>query len=393
MNLVFLLIFIPLSWLRTSSVRAVALLGSVVIALCASCSKPKEDQSIRYRHSLVRADEAETDSMIKQLEHRLTTPMATALDRADLAELYYRRSDLSRSEQLATEALAAMPSPAAALTLAKIANAKHRFRDAVTLAAHAKGAERHIVIATAYVALGELAQATTAANEAVNRKPTTASYLMRALVMQAQGRDADAALDFARAVEHEQAGDLDEAARLRALWARFSLRRGDNARANALLAEALRIVPEHPMALGLRGELALRVGDRTAAKKLFERAFAASRQTRFLIELARAQSGADADRTRAVAERLLRNDLEADGFGHQLELVELLTDRGRPGDLAEAISRGGAELQMRRSAEAHFQLARALAKAGRRDEARDELQRALATGVHDLRMQELAATL
>lgn len=331
--------------------------------------------------------------MIKQLEHRLTTPMATALDRADLAELYYRRSDLSRSAQLATEALAAMPSPAAALTLAKIANAKHRFRDAITLASHANGAERHIIIATAYVALGQLAQATTAADEAVNRKPTTASYLMRALVMQAQGRDADAALDFARAVEHEQAGDLDEAARLRALWARFSLRRGDNARAHALLAEALRIVPEHAMALGLRGELALRTGNRTAAKKLFERAFAASRQPRFLIELARAQSGTDADRTRAVAERLLRDDLEADSFGHQLELVELLTDRGRPDDLAEAISRGRAELQLRRSAEVHFQLARALAKAGRRDEARDELQRALATGVHDLRMQELAATL
>lgn len=326
--------------------------------------------------------------MIEQLEQRLTTPTATVFDRADLAEIYYRRSKFARAEQLATETLAVIPSPSATLTLAKVANTRHQFRHAIELALHAggKGAGPYIVIATAYLALGDLDAATSAAETAVAHKPTTGSYLMRALVMQGRGKDIEAERDFARAVEREQAGDLDEAARLRTLWGRFALRRGKLDRARALFAEATRIVPDYPMALGLQGELAVRTGDRARAAKLYERAFAVSRQVRYLIDLSRVQREAEADATRAQAERLLRADLEADNFGHQLELVELLTDRGQPADLVEAVTRGRAELTMRGSAEAHFQLARALARAGQGDEAQAQLEMALATGIHDVRM-------
>jgi len=64
-----------------------------------------------------------------------------------------------------------------------------------------------IIFATAHLALGELAEAGDAAQAALSIKPDSNGYLMRALVMQAQGRDAEAALDFTRAARAEEPGD------------------------------------------------------------------------------------------------------------------------------------------------------------------------------------------
>ncbi|HTL34960.1 MAG TPA: hypothetical protein VL326_17645 [Kofleriaceae bacterium] len=350
---------------------------------------------------------AELDSTIDALEQRIKDKIASPFDLADLAEAHFQSAQLSgdqeeldRAEALARQSLAILPYPnGVAVVLAKIESSRHEFREAIRIAdayaAHKPSASAEIVLASANLALGELDAATDAADKAVATKPDASSYLMRALVLQARGRDGEAARSFTRAVEHELPGDVQESARARALWARFLIRRGELAGARMLADEALRIVPDHPLALAQKAEIALRTGKLKEARDGFERAFATSRQVRYLIDYARAQElskdRAGAESSRAQVEKLIRAELSTRGTGHKLDLVEVLVDRGSSADLAEAIELGRQELEHRPSADTRFQLARALYRSGNRDEAKTQIEAALATGVHDVRLTELAA--
>lgn len=347
---------------------------------------------------------------IKGLEKRVADKTASAFDLGDLAEDYVKRAliagdpdDFKRARGLVDESLRQLPTGNGAILIrAKIANAHHEFREAITIAEEflkqrpSEGAE--MILATAYLALGELPAANAAVESAVANKGDPGAYLMRGIVLEAEGREAEAAFDFRHAIELESAGDIEEAARTRALWGRFLLRRGDLDGAKIVLDEALRIAPDTALALAYRAELALRTGQLDRAKQGFERAFVVSRQVRYLIDLARAQElagdKAGADSSRAQVEKLVREDLAENGVGHKLDLVEVLTDRGTAKDLAEAITLGKEELEHRPSANTHFQLARALYRGGAQlDDARAQIQAALASGVRDARIYELAARL
>lgn len=401
-----------------TSYKVFAAFGIVALALgCRNrpapaprASEPTIDAAqVHYRFAIASPPMTTLASTIRELEGRVNVPTVTPFDLADLAEAYFRRAqldgdpdDYTASEAMANRSLAILPAPnAARLTLAKLASAQHSFRDAIAIGrehlGHDGGAATQLVIASAHLAVGELADASVAAEAAVATTPSSATYLMRGLVMQAQGRDAEAEFDFARAVEVEVNGDPREAARVRILWGRFLLRRGDLDGAAVLFAEALRIMPGHPLALGQRAELSLRRGRIDEARAGFEEAFAASRQLRYLIDLSRAQElagdGAGATSSRAQVERMVRAELESHGSGHQLELVELLVDRGARADLAEAVALAREELERRPSADTRFQLARALAGTEARDEALAQVRAALATGARDARIYELASRL
>lgn len=372
--------------------------------------------AVRYRHALASTtlSHEDLDAGIATLTARVATT-ASPIDLTELADLHFRRAkltgnpdDYSKSEQLAERSVAILPSPnGAVLVLAKLANNRHEFPRAIELARqHTRGRSPGALtaLATAHLALGQLVEATTAAEALVMAQPTSAAYFMRALTLQAQGRDDEAAFDFGRAALAEEAGDVQEAARLRALWARFLLRRGNLDGAAQLLDEALRIAPGHPLALAQRGELALRTGEMRQAVALFEQAFAASRQVRYLIDQARALDLAGdkpaAEALRGQVERLVRAELKDGGLGHRLDLIEILVDRAislnapvTPALLAEAIELGRLELAHRGSAETRYQLARAFAAAGDTAAAAEQVQAALAVGTREPQLYELAARL
>lgn len=361
----------------------------------------------RYRFAIAGLRD-DTSDTIRELEARVAE-LASPFDLGELAELYLRRAqregdpkDYDAAEAAARRSLVVLRTPnGAVLTLAKLANTRHQFREAIALAreqlAQKRSAAPYVVMATSYLALGELAAAADAATTALAIKPDGNGYTTRALVLQAQGRDAEAAADFAHAASIEQYGDPLGAARLRALWGRFLLRRGELAGAARLLDEALRLAPELPLAVAYQGELALRAGDPDEARAKLEQAFAASRQVRYLIEQARAQEvggdAAGADAVRAQVEQIVRGELGSGGLGHRLDLVEVLVDRGGATRLGEAIALARSEVAQRPSADARFQLARALGRAGKLDDALGQLDAALATGARDARVYELAAEL
>jgi tetratricopeptide (TPR) repeat protein len=382
---------------------------------------------VHYRFAIAGADSrAEITGRIAALDKRVASESKSPFDLEELAQQYLRRAQLDEdrrdyeiAETMARRSLDVLRTPnPALLTLAKLATVRHDFRTAIALTtehmAQRRTAGAYIILATAHLALGELTTAAKDCDAALAIKPDGGSYLTRALVRQAQGRDVDAAADFAHAAALEEPGDPHGAARSRALWARFLLRRGDYAGTKLVLDEALRIVPGLPLAVAFSGELALRTGDPEAAGRLFERAFASSRQVRYLIDEARAEELAGdlagADTLREQVETIVRGELGEGGLGHRLDLVEVLVDRisatlrvaARPGEagafdrgakLDEAIGLAQTELARRPSADVRFQLARALACAGRTDEAWAQIDAALATGAREAQLFELAARL
>ncbi len=364
---------------------------------------------VHYRFPIGKAtdDRAEMASTIAALEKRVAAFDKSPFDYNELAEQYLRRAqvdgdkaDYDTAERDARASLAIIRNPnGGLLTLAKVLSARHDFREAIALAnehlAQKPTAGAHAIIATAELALGELPQALDAANAALVIKPETTNYMMRALIFEAQGRDAEAAFDFARAASVEAFGDAQGSAHLRALWGRFLLRRGDYAGAKLVIDESLRIIPDFPLAIAQRGELALRTGHAKDAAALFEQAFVASRQVRYLIDQARAQELAGdrpgADGLRDQVETIVRGELEAGGLGHRLDLVEVLVDRNAK--IPEAIALAREEVERRPSAVSRYQLARALARNGDKDGASAQVQAALASGAHEPELYELASRL
>src|SRR6185436_4869122 len=71
----------------------------------------------------------------------------------------------------------------------------------------------------------------------------------------------------------------------------------------------------------------------------------------------------------------------------------VLIDRGGRAQLAEAVALAREEAARRGSWEVRYQLARALARSGARDEALREVEAALATGAREAQLYALAADL
>ena len=408
--------------LLCSGGAVVAAIASVAIAIGARRPAPPslpppsvlapDPQVVRYRYPIAGAEQdapaADLDSDITALAARTATPAGSPMDFAALADLYLRRAkltgdrkDYDASEAAAKRSLELMSTQnGAVLVLAGLASARHDFRRAIELARqHTQGRSTGalMALATAHLALGEHAEASAAAEGLVTALPDAAAYLMRALVMEAQGRDAEAAFDFARAAADDEPGDLQEPARRRALWGQFLIRRGELAGARLVIDEALRLAPGHPLALQQDGELLLRTGHTKEARARFEQAFAASRQVRYLIDQARALDVAGdrpgADALRGQVEKLVRPELSEGGLGHRLDLAEVLIDRGAPADLDEAMALAREEVSRRPSAPARFQLARALARTGNPGEALRQVQAALALGAREAQIYELASRL
>lgn len=383
-------------------VTAAALVGALAVLLVPVKSLRRQatlypgDAAIRYRFATGR--EAVVPNSLPALEERVKKQPG-ALELAELAGMYFdqghKSGDLSwydKAEATAKESLKKLATPnAAKLTLAKIADARHDFREAIRLAKEAlneKGSAGAIaVLVSSYLALGDLREAAIYADMAIEKRPDSGGYLMRALVLSAQGRDEEANFDFGRALVVEDLGAVEESARTRALWGRFLARRGEYAGAGALFDEALRIHPNDHLALALKGDMELRRGRYREAAALLIDAFTASKQMRYLIHYARAKA-LSGDATAAAdleaqAEALMRKELGEKTYGHRLDLAELLLDRARPADIAEAVALTESELSLRQSAEAYAMRARALFAAGRADEAADAVRAVLRTGVRD----------
>ncbi|HEU4732828.1 MAG TPA: hypothetical protein VFT22_33265, partial [Kofleriaceae bacterium] len=180
-------------------------LGALVAAAVATCRLHRratwagglasDPAAVHYRYAIQPpAIAPDAAGAIAALEARVQE-MASPFDLAELADLYLRKAqqdgdpaDYKAADAMARRSLALLPDPnPAVLTLARLADARHEFREAIELArrSRARSAGAQIILATAHLALGELSAAAEAADAAIALKPDSAGHLMRALVMQA----------------------------------------------------------------------------------------------------------------------------------------------------------------------------------------------------------------
>ncbi|MBC7545012.1 MAG: hypothetical protein H7338_19990 [Candidatus Sericytochromatia bacterium] len=335
------------------------------------------------------------------LQRRIAANPTGWLDLVGLAHVYMGQAratgDLSwylLADQAARRSLVnhVRANHGAKLVLLNISIAKHDFISARRLvsevALQAPGNPDLLAASVSlYLATGDVAQAALAAEALVRLEPSSGALTQRALVRIAQGRDAEAIADFQAAVAREQAGAPAASALTRAWWGRLHASRGRLEAAFDLYGEALRLQPESAVILGLSADLELHAGQYAKAATHYEQAFRHSQGPACLIGLAKIKTRQGdlqaAGRLQADAEAQLRQDLKDGGYGHRRDLARLLLTRGRAGDDLEALALMAVETQFRHDPETLAVQAWALTRAGRWPEARQAVQRALASGVRD----------
>jgi tetratricopeptide (TPR) repeat protein len=342
-------------------------------------------------------------------QERISQNPEDGLERASLAQAYLKMAratgDASwylQAEQTARRSLSNLPfsNYGAVLALARVAEARHDFKEAIALAQQVlqeqPGNENALsTLVTANLAMGKVDEASQAADTLVNRIPTLGSLTLRALVNQAQGKDEAAIQDFQQALAAEEPEEAGSSAWARTMLGRFYFKRGNHELAGQLYREALRILPRYPQALVSLAELETRLGRYKSAERHYSQVFISPEYPNVfdhvalhgmarMKELQGDQSGAKEQRDRA--ETLLRQHLDLNSFGHRRELARLLLESEESQDTAEALSLMQAEVRLRRDPETLDTLAWALFRSGRWREAKAAMREALRWGIRDAGM-------
>lgn len=393
--------------------RWVAPVGALLAALGAAWafSIPKEPDPRIAPYRFAGSKPTEPGAEIAFLEKRVARDPNGGLDLASLARLYLAQArrtgdagGFAKAEATARRSLANLTvnNEGAKLVLARLAEARHDFPEAVRLArevlkARPGDSDAKGILVTSNLALGRLDEAEGDADEIIDRIPTLGAHALRALVMEARGRDLEALYDYSKAIAVEDVGEVEASAWVRTLLGRFHARRGRPDLAREYYEEALRIVPAYPQTLGLLAELEARAGAFDRAEAYYEAAWKRLPELSFLVDRAgvKASRGdvAGAASLYAKAEKLLRQDLATGAYGHRGELVHLLLNRGRPEDVPESVALAREEALQRRDAGTLGTLAWALSQARQWNDAREAARQALRTGIRDAELFHRAGTI
>jgi tetratricopeptide (TPR) repeat protein len=340
------------------------------------------------------------DLEIDAYQRRLKLNPGAALDRTLLAKAYLQKARRSgtkwfdAAEKEAQESLAQLPqgNPQAKLVLAQVHQARHEFDRSIALAQEARrerpgSVEALSVLIQGYLGRGRVAEAATLADELIFRFPSMSAYQTRGQVMTAWGREREAIYSLSRAIELEEPGDPEDSSRVRAFLGRLHLARGRLEPARDLLKEALRIDPQDSLAHGLLGDLELRERHFTEAETRYSAAFQISREAGYLVKKARAKrllGNPEAARVLvSEAERILREELARNSYGHRRQLALLLLERRERGDSKEALALLEEETLLRRDGETLSALGRALGAEHRWKEAQSVVAEAIRSGAED----------
>ncbi|WP_373535134.1 hypothetical protein [Microcoleus sp.] len=339
-------------------------------------------------------------------QQRLAVDSRSGLNRAALAGVYLKMARATGeggwfllAEQAAERSIADLPfdNKGALLVLARIAEARHDFASALRLAKQV-GFNNEDAIAlsvTSNLAMGKISEANTAAETLVNRIPNLGSLTLRALVREAQGRDAEVLQDYRQAMVAEEPGEIAGSARARSLLGRFYARRGQFVQAKALFLESLRLVPRNPLALIYLADLETNQGNYREAEASYSKvsAYAGGAATVYdrLVDRGMARvkelqgDASSSKRLRDKAEAGLRQEQASGtrGFGHRRDLASLLLEKGRSQDVAEALLLMQDEVKIRRDAVTLDIYAKALSSTGEWQKADRVMAEIMRSGIRD----------
>jgi tetratricopeptide (TPR) repeat protein len=404
-------------------ITAIALvgIGSLIAIYSIPASTPRPNSIWKYRFA-----RPEVGSITKNIrqeiafhQQKIQQQPTAGLERAALAQNYLKMARATGesswyllAEQMAEESLAQLPvhNYGAVVVLARVATAKHEFKQALALLKQLPPeAEALSLLTTSHLALGDVTTARKAADTLVQKLPTLGNLTLKALVEVAQGENLAAMQDFKAAIAAEEPEELESSAWVRTLLGRLYYKRGQLQQAAELYQSALEILPRYSPALLNLAELAVRqwqadptqTKDRERAIELYDRFLIINQQAPTVYDhtalrgLARVQQlqgdlvKANQTRVRAIAK--LRSDLN--GFGHRRELAQLLIERGQGKDLTEALALMQAEINTRQDPETWDTLAAAYFQLGQIPAAQQAIESALKSGLKDPAITDRAAAI
>ncbi len=228
---------------------------------------------------------------------------------------------------------------------------------------------------------GRLKEAIVAYQTMVDLRPDLQSFSRIAHVRWLTGDLAGAIEMMQAAVSASSPRDADSAAWVNSRLATLQLHSGETEAAQQACEAALELRPNYPPSLLLRGKMALQQDDFDVAITDLQNAAQQNPLPEYQWALAEALRAAGRESEAAAAENLIATRGEA---ADPRTLSLYLATRGENPDLAVRLAEQ--ELKQREDVFTHDALAWAWAAAGRLDEARPHLERALAEGTKDARL-------
>jgi tetratricopeptide (TPR) repeat protein len=405
-------------------ITATALVGigiSIAIFNSVPTSNTRPDSIWKYRFARPEAGSV-TKNIRREIafhQQKIQQQPTAGLERAALAQNYLKMARATGesswyllAERMAQESLEKLPfgNNGAIIVLAKVATAKHEFKQALALLKQLPPeVEALSLLTTSHLALGNVTTARKTADTLVQKLPTLGNLTLKALVEVAQGDDLAAMRDFKAAITAEEPEELESSAWVRTLLGRLYYKRGQLQQAEELYQSSLEILPRYSPALLNLAELSVRQWqadptqskDRERANELYDRFFIVNQQAPTTYDhvalrgLARVQQlqgdTIKANQTWEKAIAKLRSDLT--GFGHRRELAQLLMERGQRQDLSEALTLMQAEITTRQDPETWDTLAAAYFELGQLPAAQQAIESAMKSGLRDPAITDRAAVI
>src|SRR3989475_12169739 len=232
----------PASWRRRrtwsrplGAMGAGTLLVLVILFWAHAAATPRSAYHYRFERAPRGAVKQALQGEIEFYQARLTYDPNSGLNLSALAGAYLRMAratgDLSwylLAEQTAQRSLASLPfqNNGALIVLARVAEARHDFQQAIRLARRAGNTEALSIIITSNLAMGKIDEAARAAGALIQGGAGLTSYTLRSLVELAQGKDEAALADLQRAIASEEPGEGGRSVWARTLLGRLDYRRG-----------------------------------------------------------------------------------------------------------------------------------------------------------------------
>ena len=282
------------------------------------------------------------------------------MEQAELAGLYLQKgklrqqtSELAKAKAWAETSLKVYPNNMARVILADLLQMEHRFEESLAILGQVlweepNQAEARMLAVRALLAQGKVEQAQQVL-EPVAAGPVFAFRFLQGQILEARGEPDQAADVYQETLGLERAvGSASESARLRAVWARLELNRGNLDRAAELLQAAQAIGVELPLVDSQRVRLAVARGDDKEAARICREAFALYQDPSFLLQLAdilkaQGQAAEAAKNYQAVADLVKGHPM-----GHERDAAKALLELDPQAHKGEILALMTAELARRR---------------------------------------------
>lgn len=237
------------------------------------------------------------DARIAFLEERMKQRPDAFLEEAELAGLYLQKGklrqqtqQLEKAREWANRSLKVYPNNGARVVLADLLQMEHKFEESLAilgeiLAQEAASQEARVLAIRALLAQGKPEQAQEVLDAASGQSGFALTFL-EGQILEAKGDLDGAAARYQAALSQERmVASPSESARLRGVWGRMELARGNLDLAGRLLAAAKAIPVELPLVELQRAKLEVARQQPKRAAEILRQGFALYQDPLFLLEL------------------------------------------------------------------------------------------------------------